>query len=287
MGECLRSVLAQTYAPFELIVVDDGSTDGSAAEIAKILPDDRVRLVRRPRNSGHPGVARNQAIRMAQGAYLAFLDADDLWLPDKLERQVAFMEAHPEYPFTHTQCMVVDGAGVESHLRHGGTYPPNGDCLEPLMRHCFICTSSVMVRREVVRDVGAFSEAAEFKSGQDYEFFLRCAKAFPVGMPDGVLVRYRCVAGTVSRQSGNWRSIPRDFVRHRIFLRRRDLWEGRIEEAAVRKIAWSAAEENAYFRRQRGEFGKAAWFAGQMVRLDPRSAPGWRQLAAAVLRRRA
>ena len=98
VGECLRSVLAQTYGDFELIVVDDCSTDRSVAEIQAIR-DARVRFIPLSVNSRRPAVPRNRGVELAQGKYIAFLDADDRWLPGKLEKQVAFMEAHPEVGF--------------------------------------------------------------------------------------------------------------------------------------------------------------------------------------------
>lgn len=285
VGECLQSVLAQTYPRFELIVVDDASTDGSFAAIQKIQ-DDRLRIVRMPENSGHPGVPRNRGIQLAQGKYLAFLDADDIWMPDKLEKQVAYMEAHPEFPFTHTRCQVIDADGREQYLRHDGIYPPPGDYFADLVQHCFVCTSTVMLRLELVKQMGGFSEEWCFKSGQDYEFFVRCAKMVPFGMPDGVLVKYRNFPGTVSRRVSNWRSIPRDYIRHKIFLRRRSLWAGKMTETQMREIACAAAEENAYFWRQQRKFGKAAWFVWQMIRLAPFASRSWKQGLAVGLRRR-
>jgi glycosyltransferase involved in cell wall biosynthesis len=284
VGECLRSVMDQTYRHFELIVVDDASEDCSLQQILTIR-DDRTRVVAMEKNSGHPGVPRNRGIRMAQGQYLAFLDADDVWMPEKLEKQVAYMEAHPEYPFSHMRCWVIDAAGNELYLRHGGDYPLAGDCFVDLMMHCFICTSSVMLRRSLVEQIGVFSEEDCFKSGQDYEYFVRCAKAVGVGIPEGVWVKYRNFPDTVSRHTGNWRSIPRDFIRHRIFLSRKSLWSGKLDESTVRWIAWGAAEENAYYWRQRRKFAKAAWFAAQMIWLKPFRTGGWRQLLAASARR--
>lgn len=283
VGECLRSVLAQTYPHFELIVVDDASTDGSLADIEKIH-DHRLRLIKRTENSRHPGIPRNQGLELAQGDYIAFLDADDLWLPEKLETQLAYMHEHPEYPFTHTRCWVIDENGKELYLRHDGRYPPNGDCLLPLMRHCFICTSSVMMRAELQKRVGLFSEERCFNSGQDYEFFVRCAKSADIGMPETVLVKYRYFAGTVSRHSGNWRSTPADFMRHLLFLRRPALWKGRLSRNQMRDIAHAAAEENARYWRVRHGFAHAAWFARQMIKLRPFSASGWRQGVAALFR---
>lgn len=286
VGECLRSVLAQTYPNWELIVVDDASTDGSLAEVERAIGGDpRARVIRRETNSRHPGVARNQAMREATGKYVAFLDADDRWHADKLEVQTAFMEEHPGYPFTHTRCMVVDASGKPRGLRHGGRYPADGDCLEALMEHCFICTSSAMVRRDALETVGAFSEERCFRSGQDYEFFVRCAKAFPVAMPAETLVDYRWFDGTVSRNPDNWKSMPTDYVRHELFLRRPGLWRGRIEKRRMRDIALHSAEENAYAARRERRWRHAAWFAGRMIRLAPWDGRGWRQWLAALSRR--
>jgi teichuronic acid biosynthesis glycosyltransferase TuaG len=287
VGECLRSVLAQTYSNWELIVVDDASTDGSLAEVERAVDgDSRVRILRRKENSGHPGVARNQAVGEAKGQYVAFLDADDRWHDDKLERQVTFMEEHPEYPFTHTRCMVIGAQSQPMGLRHGGQYPANGDCLDALLGHCFICTSSVMMRMDALKQVGEFSEEPCFKSGQDYEFFVRCAKAFPVAMPEETLVDYRWFDGSVSRNPKNWKSMPTDFVRHVLFLHRPELWKGRIAKSRMRDIVFRSAEENAYAARRERRWQDAEWFAWQMIRFKLLDGRGWRQLLASSLRRK-
>lgn len=287
VGECLRSVLAQTYANWELIVVDDASTDGSLAEAERAVGgDSRARILRRKDNSGHPGVARNQALREATGQYVAFLDADDRWHDDKLERQVAFMERHPGYPFTHARCMVIDAQGQSMGLRHGGHYPANGDCLGALLEHCFICTSSVMIRMDALKQVGEFSEEPCFKSGQDYEFFVRCARAFPVAMPEETLVDYRWFDGSVSRNPQNWKSMPTDFVRHVLFLCRPELWKGRIAKDRMRDIVFRSAEENAYAARRERRWRHAAWFALQMIRFHPFDGRGWKQLLGSAMGRK-
>lgn len=286
VGECLRSILAQTYPNWELIVVDDASSDGSLAEVERAVGrDPRVSIMRREMNSGHPGVARNQALREAKGQYVAFLDADDRWHGDKLECQVAFMESHPEYPFTHTRCMVIDAQGQSIGLRHGGQYPANGDCLGALLEHCFICTSSVMMCMDALKQVGEFSEEPCFKSGQDYEFFVRCAKAFPVAMPEDPLVDYRWFDGSVSRNPKNWKSMPTDFVRHVLFLRRPELWQGRIDKSTMRDIVFRSAEENAYAARRERRWRQAAWFAMQMIRFHPLDGRGWKQMLASFSKR--
>ena len=286
IGECLRSVLAQTHTNWELIVVDDASTDNSLAEAERaIAGDSRMRILRRKTNSGHPGVARNEGIRAARGTYIAFLDADDVWKPEKLSAQTAYMESHPEYPFTHTRCEEIDAEGRPLGIRHGGIYPPNGDCLKALLTHCFVCTSSVMIHKALLEEVGCFSEEKCFRSGQDYEFFVRCVNRHPFGMPEPVLVQYRRFAGTVSRNPKNWRSMPSDFVRHKLFLERPSLWKGRLSKNDLTNIACASAVENAYAARRHREWRHAAWFAWQTILFHPFGWTGWKQLVASTLRR--
>lgn len=279
VAECLRSVLGQTWRDFELIVVDDRSTDGSLA-VVQGFRDPRIRLVRREANSGLPAIPRNQAMEMARGRYIAFIDADDVWMPDKLEKQVAFMEAHPEFPLTHTRCMVVDDAGQELYLRSHGRYPPDGDCFADLLRKSFICTSTAMLRREWVARIGGFSEDKRFRCGEDWEFFLRFAKEAPLGMPEGTLAKYRWSPDSTYHHPDSWNAVS-----CRAFLKRPDLWKGKLDESAVRRMAFEEAEESAFHWRKRLDFRRAAWFAGQMIRLRPFQAGGWRQMAAALFRR--
>ena len=280
LAECLRSVFAQTCGDFELIIVDDASTDGSLAVIRQ-FQDPRIRLVVRERNSGLPAVPRNEAIRMARGEYLAFLDADDVWMPDKLARQTAFMKAHPEYPLTHTACMVMDAEGRDLYVRNHGNYPPNGDCLAELLRKTFICLSTVMVRRDLLEKSGLFSEDPGLRyNSEDQEFFLRCLNAGGgIGMPSGeILARYRWDEYSVCHHPDRWKP-GLDLLGHR------ELWAGRMPEGEVRQIVYETAQEKAYLWRAQGRFGPARWFARQMIRLYPLRPGGWRQWLAGVFRR--
>lgn len=287
VGETLRSVRAQTYPHWELLVVDDASTDGSLKEVERALEGERrAQVLRMERNSGHPGVARNRGIREARGKYVAFLDADDVWKPGKLDLQVRFMEENPEVDISHTRCEVIDGAGKSRGLRHGETLPEGEEVLAALLRHCFICTSTVMVRREFGATTGWFSEEACFHSGQDYEFFVRCARDGQVGLVNEVLTLYRQFEGTVSRNTRNWRARPSDFVRKKLFLAREDLWSSALPVGEMRRIVWEAAEENAQYWRAKGEWGKALWFTWEMVKLRPWTMRTWWQVGGTSLRRR-
>jgi len=280
LEECLQSVIAQTCRDFELIIVDDASTDGSL-DVIRSICDSRMRLVVRNRNSGLPAVPRNEAIRMARGAYLAFLDADDVWMPGKLAQQVAFMVDHPEFPLTHTACMVMDAEGRDLYVRNHGNYPPNGDCLAELLRKTFICLSTVVVRRDLLVKSGLFSEDPGLRyNSEDQEFFLRCLNAGGgIGMPSGeILARYRWDEYSVCHHPDRWKP-------GLDLLARRDLWAGRMKEREVRQIVYETAQEKAYLWRTQGRFGPARWFARQMIRLFPLRSGGWRQWIASGLLR--
>ncbi len=287
VGDCLRSVMEQTYPFWELIVVDDASTDGSFAIVEKVLSGiSQACILRRRENSGHPGVVRNQALRLAKGKYVAFLDADDCWKPGKLATQVSYMEAHPEYPLTHTVCEEIDASANILRVRHGGRLPPPGDCLLALFRHCFICTSTVMVRRDFGEQMNWFTEAPEYRCGEDYDFFVRCAKNHGIGIPDGVLGQYRNVEESISHRDGNWKNTPSDYVRHKCFLQRKQLWKGRVSATEMRRLAWLAAQENCQFWRAKARWDRASWFSKEMLKLRPLAVDTWRQLGGVVLRRR-
>ena len=285
VGECLRSVLAQTYPHFELIVVDDGSTDGSADRVAA-LEDPRIRLARRSLNSGLPAVPRNEAMRLAHGVFLAFLDADDLWMPDKLEQQVVYLQANPDVDLCHTRCMVIDAEGRPLHERHPGVQLPEGDCLLSLLEHCWISISTVMVRKGLADRIGPFDERPELRAREDYDWLRRAASETPVGFLDGCLAAYRTAIDSISRTAGNWRSRPRDYLSHLDALENADTWHGKISRRRLREIALGAAEENSFYWRARGERRKAAWFVWQMIRLSPFTSRGWKQGLAVGLRRR-
>lgn len=287
VDDCLRSVMAQTYPSWELLVVDDASTDGSLAEVEKTLSgESRACVIRRRENSGHPGIVRNQALRRAKGKYVAFLDADDCWKPGKLATQVSYMETHPEYPFTHTVCEEIDADGNILRVRHGGQLPAPGDCLPDLFRHCFICTSTVMVRRDFGEQMNWFTESPEYRCGEDYDFFVRCAKNSGIGIPEGIWGQYRNVEGSISHRDANWKNTPADYMRSLYFLRKQNLWKGRIPATDMRRLAWQAAQENCQYWRARARWVRARWFVVEMLKLRPMAVDTWRQLGGVALRRR-
>lgn len=223
IGRTIESVLRQTYDAVEIVVVDDGSTDGTAETIARGYGSDaRVRYVRQ--ENGGPASARNHGLREARGAYVALLDSDDTWAPWKLSLQVRCMERHPELGMTWTDMAMIDPAGNvvdPAYLRHmyrayrwfrdedlfAATFPlreiapdladivgerplRTGEIFSQMVMGNLVHTSTTVLRRDRVDRVGGFDESLRL-SGEDYDFHLRTCREGPVGLVDVPAIRYQ------------------------------------------------------------------------------------------------
>jgi GT2 family glycosyltransferase len=201
IAAAIQSVLDQTFQDYEVIVVDDGSSDSTGD---RILPfADRIRLIRQE-NQG-VAASRNTGIRRANGRLLAFLDGDDLWHPDKLTHQVAAARAHPR-----SGAIVVDGGQFsEATTLHDSLFPAQvslllGDdrsvtlaCYERFLHHNLISTTSqVLVPRAVLDDVG-FGDA-RFPLASDWDLYLRIAASYDITFLRDSLVRWRYLATSAS-----------------------------------------------------------------------------------------
>lgn len=187
LAGAIDSVLAQTFQDFEIIVVDDGSTDDTARVIDPYMADPRVRYLRHE-HLGQPRT-KNAGIRAGKGRYVAFLDADDLWLPTKLEKQVRLFERDHEsrVAVVYTRRGWIDESGQE--FERGERIPLRGEVLAPLFHRPFICFSSSMVRRSVLEEVGLFDETTQYSI--DYDLWLRIALKYHFDFVDEPLVLYR------------------------------------------------------------------------------------------------
>ncbi|HMC69231.1 MAG TPA: glycosyltransferase [Mycobacteriales bacterium] len=194
IGAALASVRAQTVPDFEAVVVDDGSTDDTFDVLADFLRDPRFQLVRQ--EHGGPARAKSAGILWARGEYLAFLDADDVWEPTKLERQLGLFAADPRLGIVFTRRLFIDpdGRPVE-RLQPTG---PNRTGLGELFRDNFICFSSAMLRRTVAEHVGLFDVGLPL--ALDYDFWLRAARRYRIGCIDEPLTAYRIGHGNLSRR---------------------------------------------------------------------------------------
>jgi glycosyltransferase involved in cell wall biosynthesis len=205
LEEAIESVIAQTFEDWELLLVDDGSTDGSAAIARRYVERDpaRIRLFTHPDGANRGmSASRNRGMAEARGAYLAFLDADDVWLPTKLEHQVGLLRSHPTVGMVYGPAQWWYGwtGGAEDRRRdfvHGLGVAPDTELDPPHLVALFLreegyspCTCSVLVRREAAEAVGGFEEG--FRDlYEDQAFFAKVALAAPVFASSACLARYR------------------------------------------------------------------------------------------------
>ena len=224
LREAVASVQRQSYAPLELIVVDDGSTDATAAGLR---PLSAVRLVRQD-HTGMPGQARNAGARVARGEYLAFLDSDDLWLPHKLAVQVPVALAAGA-AITHTRERWIRNGRIVSQRRQ--RHRRRGDLFAESLRKCVIGPSTVLLRREVFEEAGGFR--ADLEIAEDYELWLRLTARHPVAYVE---------RESVIKRAGHGDQLSERYGHIELFRLRalRDLVEGRCFAPA--RHAAAAAE---------------------------------------------
>jgi len=183
----IQSVINQTYKDFEVIVVDDGSTDNTE-NIIKNIPDKRIKYLRHTKNLGG-NAARNTGLRASSGNYIAFLDSDDEWLPEKLEKQLKlFKESSEQVGLIYSGVNVIDLTGCSPSLK---LFPKaRGDIFTLLLEGNCITGggSSYVIKKECSENIGFFDET--LPSGQEWEFHIRVSKIYAVDFIDECLVNY-------------------------------------------------------------------------------------------------
>jgi glycosyltransferase involved in cell wall biosynthesis len=193
IAESIDSVLAQTYEPIELIVVDDASSDGTAELVAAYAEREptRVRAQLKRTRTG-PCRARNDALSMARGPLIAWLDHDDLWLPTKVEEQVAVLEARPDVGLVYTYFDAFDSDTGSLIPWPEGRSDAEGDVLADLLLiGCFIGSCTAMFRREALDRRGGRLRDRDFSIGDDYQLWLTIALDWRVARIPKVMARYR------------------------------------------------------------------------------------------------
>lgn len=192
LREAIESVLAQTYKDFEIIVIDDGSTDDTEAVVRSL--GNRVGYFKQE-NQG-AGAARNAGIKRSRGEYIAFLDADDLWGAGKLDQQIPLLEHDPQLGLVYSDWAVVSSDGVieQSYLQKVPS--ASGYVFDKLVQWGFILTSGVVVRRTCLDDVGDFDNSLSI--AQDYDLWLRICYRWKVALVEKPLVTKRNWDGSLS-----------------------------------------------------------------------------------------
>lgn len=186
--EAIRSVLAQTYRDFEVLVVDDGSTDGTWAIIEQAMAEypDTVRGLRK--ENGGVASALNAGIQAAQGHYIAWLSHDDRWLPNKLEKQFALLQCYPDAVGAYSDYAYIDGEGCNIGRMFAPWYPPD-EMMRHLLQLHFINGSTVVVERRCLLEANLFDESLLYS--QDVMMWMHLASRHPLVHVPEPLVEYR------------------------------------------------------------------------------------------------
>ena len=267
LAQAIESVLAQTHGPIELIAIDDGSADGSAAILAG--HGSRVTTVRQA-NAG-VSAARNAGIERAKGEFVAFLDQDDWWLPGKLARQVALFQEHERLGLVHTAVSYHDEAMGKRVGPQDPTARPEamaGACYETMLLSNPLVNSSVLVRRSVLERVGLCDLRIRGNTCQDYDLWLRIARQYEFGYVSEPLTVFRLHGGQGHRDR---RSMLGEELK--VLLRQRPECDWRSTSRGRRRLAdLYDALATAHFeagepRDARRHFAKAAAIERSVRRL--------------------
>lgn len=189
--ESIESVLAQSYQNWELIIVDDCSTDNTDEIVNQYLIDKRIRYIKNPKNCG-AAVSRNHALREANGKWIAFLDSDDLWEPDKLQKQILFMKTNG-YHFSYTNYIEIDEASKANGKIVTG---PKRISKHGMYNYCWIGSPTVMFDAEKI----GLIQIADIKKNNDYAMWLKISQKANCYLLDETLAKYRKRNGSISNQ---------------------------------------------------------------------------------------
>ncbi len=262
LREAVASVFAQTFRDWELIVVDDGSTDGTREYLAT-LDDSRVNVLLSER-CGSPGRMRNLGLKEARGFYVAFLDDDDLWMPQKLERQIAALAADTRCRWNYTYFTQVNDVGQVVPLPPGVEQQPcDGWVLEPLLRGtAWLLPSALVIEHALISSIGGFDET--MGTSEDYDAFLKIARLAEISVLTLPLAAHRVHRGNT------WKGMERSEV-----ARRQVRLYSRVLAAPLRSTERQACQQQLLAARTRladsyraeRRYGKAL---GALARSAPR-----------------
>ena len=269
----LRSALGQSYENIEVLVIDDGSQDDTRAVMAPFRSDPRVRYIFQ--QNGGQASAKNHGIREAQGEYVAFLDADDMWVSDKLERQMPLFLRSPAVGVVYSRFAYIDEAGSELRVEDYELF--RGRVSGPMLIRNFIGFGTSVVRKECFDRLGSFDEAIGM--GIDYDLWLRFSTQYEFDYVDRPLLRYREWPGQMSR---NWRvrylngiAIMRNFLRN---------FPGAVDRRTVNE-AWAYTYTGfGYCTRGSGRAEALSLYL-RALRFKPAYFPAWKGIAATLLGR--
>jgi glycosyltransferase involved in cell wall biosynthesis len=266
LGDAVESVLNQSYPHFEIIVVDDGSTDNTSEVAARY---NQVRCIRQ-QNQGL-SAARNTGLRESTCEYLVFLDSDDRLLPDALSTGLKYLEAQPERAFVSGHYRLINAEG-EPQETNPQPHIEEEHYLALLQNNYITVPASVMYRREIFDRVGDFDTA--LKSSEDYDLYMRISRAHPVYCHGALVAEYRAhgsnmssnsermLKATLSVHSAQWPYVKGNKKYEQAYRRGRRYWQYRYGEGMVEKVRSQV--------RAPGQWGEALRGMKTVLRYYPR-----------------
>lgn len=282
LGRAIASALSQSYTDYEVLVVDDGSTDDTSNVVAQY--GQKVRYFHQS-NRG-VSAARNLALSYATGEFVAYLDADDMWYPEKLALQVAFLDVHQECGFVHAEVSVIDEDDKIIHVyfnQETKRSVPHGVCLNDLLRRCHIQTLTVLERRQCLDRAGMFDERLPI--AQDYHHWIKVAlHGFAIGYLSMPLAKYRWRRGSLM---GNQRRLLADLVLIYEELLQMTMNAQKIDQDGVNIIArelYLTQRRLAYLERTDGKYNQARERVSHLICQHPGAVELYGELLKTCLR---
>ena len=219
LEDTLRSVMDQDYANLEVIVVDDGTEGDDNRCVCSKWPQVRYYKIK---NTGSPIVPRNWGFKQSQGVYVAFLDDDDLWLPNKIKLQVEILNRHPDFGLVHGCCRVIDSDGQETGEIAGRLKMPenkHGEVFDRMVGNFTVMMPTPLIRRCLIEKIGGFNDTIP-AAGEDMEFFCHLAYYTKFYYVDEPLALYRVHGGNISSNNHHYNHLP--LILYRLVKRLRE-----------------------------------------------------------------
>ncbi len=243
LPESLGSVLSQTYDFYETIVVDDGSTDNTKAVLNPFMQ--KIKYIHLEQNRGLPA-ARNAGIQSAQGKYIAFLDADDLWLPEKLQTDRESFNKYPDVGMVYSRHINIDEKGYALGDGRRKRLPSGNIFIRLFSEQNFIISSSVVVRKDVFETTGLFDE--QLFNCQDWDMWLRIAFYFKVAGINKPMVKYRHNPRSLSKNRDNVLKYQKQVI-DKTYTVFKDKMCGMSEKLYKKRLASHYAKAGRYYLR--------------------------------------
>jgi glycosyltransferase involved in cell wall biosynthesis len=270
ISEAIQSVLGQTFTDFELLIINDGSTDNTL-EIIKKFTDKRIRI--NTQESKGVSIALNNGLHAARGIYIARFDADDVCMNKRLERQVRFLDVNPDYIIIGSDAEYIKENGDHLFDFHCNSYACD-DIMDRLYQHCPFIHSSVMYRKDDVLNAGGYSPYAH--NFEDYLLWVNLLKAGKCcNMPDALIkVRFNSGSVTIDEKwrGENFRKLKREIIKRRTITEK----EGNkllsiIKSQEIRRIKESSYHAlcSKKFLLDNYQPSKARWHAGRAIYINP------------------